>query len=225
MQICVARWLKRKRSLRRCSHFPSHKSILRFMTWLMRFVSLSSSSSSSAQVLPLVSACNGGFYERMIHDLCLAKFKLDMGGLDRGLWCSWPNTMEWVHWAQSLEKANEKRRLCDNLSSIPQTFHKYKRAVHNGAATTATLGAKTTNVLHRFTAITKYLFGDRGWPYLVEQRRILSSDSWCFLFTSDVGIRSDKWSHVWVDDTADEGWKSKTDVRKIGRRLWLPSRN
>ncbi|CAK6969882.1 receptor activity-modifying protein 1-like [Scomber scombrus] len=30
----------------------------------------------------------------MINDLCLAKFKFDMGGLDRGLWCSWPDTTE-----------------------------------------------------------------------------------------------------------------------------------
>ncbi|XP_070786872.1 receptor activity-modifying protein 1-like [Enoplosus armatus] len=48
----------------------------------------------AAQVLASVSGCNRSFYERMINDLCLTKFKLDMGGLDRGLWCSWPDTME-----------------------------------------------------------------------------------------------------------------------------------
>nr|XP_043907047.1 receptor activity-modifying protein 1-like [Solea senegalensis] len=49
---------------------------------------------TAAQVLPLVSACNRGFYEGMINDLCLAKVRLDMGGLDQGLWCSWTDTME-----------------------------------------------------------------------------------------------------------------------------------
>uniref|UniRef100_A0A8C2Z379 Receptor activity-modifying protein 1 n=1 Tax=Cyclopterus lumpus TaxID=8103 RepID=A0A8C2Z379_CYCLU len=47
-----------------------------------------------AQVLPSACGCNGGFYERTINDLCAAKFKFDMGGLDRGLWCSWPDTTE-----------------------------------------------------------------------------------------------------------------------------------
>ncbi|XP_041638105.1 receptor activity-modifying protein 1-like [Cheilinus undulatus] len=46
----------------------------------------------AAQVLPSSSACNGGFYERMIDDFCLAKFRFDMAGLDPGLWCSWPDT-------------------------------------------------------------------------------------------------------------------------------------
>ncbi|AWO95904.1 putative receptor activity-modifying protein 1-like [Scophthalmus maximus] len=44
--------------------------------------------------LPSVSGCNRGFYERMINDLCFAKFEDDMGGLERGLWCRWPDTME-----------------------------------------------------------------------------------------------------------------------------------
>ncbi|XP_026158001.1 receptor activity-modifying protein 1-like [Mastacembelus armatus] len=48
----------------------------------------------AGQVLPSVSDCNKGFYEKMINDLCLAKFKFDMGGLDRSLWCSWSDTME-----------------------------------------------------------------------------------------------------------------------------------
>ncbi|GLD63433.1 receptor activity-modifying protein 1-like protein [Lates japonicus] len=48
----------------------------------------------AVQVLPAVSGCNRGFYERVINDFCLAKFKFDMGGLDRGLWCSWPDTTE-----------------------------------------------------------------------------------------------------------------------------------
>lgn len=48
----------------------------------------------SAHVLPSASACNRGFYEATIGELCLVKFKLDMAGLDRGLWCSWADTME-----------------------------------------------------------------------------------------------------------------------------------
>ncbi|CAJ1086821.1 receptor activity-modifying protein 1-like [Xyrichtys novacula] len=48
----------------------------------------------AAQVLPSVSSCNGGFYERMINDFCLAKFNFDMAGLDQDLWCSWPDTDE-----------------------------------------------------------------------------------------------------------------------------------
>lgn len=49
---------------------------------------------SAAQVLPAVSGCNGPFYDRMINDLCLAKFKYDMAGLERSLWCSWTDTVE-----------------------------------------------------------------------------------------------------------------------------------
>ncbi|KAM6893581.1 receptor activity-modifying protein 1-like [Xenentodon cancila] len=30
----------------------------------------------------------------MIDKLCLAKFEVDMGGLDQGLWCSWTDTAE-----------------------------------------------------------------------------------------------------------------------------------
>uniref|UniRef100_A0A674NFY0 Receptor activity-modifying protein 1 n=1 Tax=Takifugu rubripes TaxID=31033 RepID=A0A674NFY0_TAKRU len=48
----------------------------------------------AAHVLPLVSGCNRSLYERTIHDLCLANFRLDLGGLDPGLWCSWPDTMK-----------------------------------------------------------------------------------------------------------------------------------
>ncbi|KAL7370414.1 hypothetical protein ABVT39_027948 [Epinephelus coioides] len=48
----------------------------------------------AAHVLQSVSACNRVYYERMINDFCLAKFKFDMGGLEQGLWCSWPDTME-----------------------------------------------------------------------------------------------------------------------------------
>ncbi|XP_034037966.1 receptor activity-modifying protein 1-like [Thalassophryne amazonica] len=48
----------------------------------------------TAQVLPPAWGCSRSFYERVITDLCLVKFKLDMGGLERGLWCSWPDTME-----------------------------------------------------------------------------------------------------------------------------------
>ncbi|CAG5934127.1 receptor activity-modifying protein 1-like [Menidia menidia] len=46
----------------------------------------------AARVLPSVSGCNRHFYDAMISQLCLDKFKLDMEGLDRGLWCSWPDT-------------------------------------------------------------------------------------------------------------------------------------
>lgn len=49
---------------------------------------------SAVHFLPSVSGCNRGFYERMINDLCFAKFEDDMGGLERGLWCRWPDTME-----------------------------------------------------------------------------------------------------------------------------------
>ncbi|XP_068612579.1 receptor activity-modifying protein 1-like [Brachionichthys hirsutus] len=48
----------------------------------------------AALLLPSASGCDGGFYERTIQDLCLAKFDFDMGGLERGLWCSWTDTME-----------------------------------------------------------------------------------------------------------------------------------
>nr|XP_020470937.1 receptor activity-modifying protein 1-like [Monopterus albus] len=48
----------------------------------------------AGQVLPSVPGCNKGFYKRTINDLCLAKFKFDMEGLDRGLWCTWPDTIE-----------------------------------------------------------------------------------------------------------------------------------
>ncbi|XP_076025891.1 receptor activity-modifying protein 1-like [Genypterus blacodes] len=51
----------------------------------------------AAQLFPAaasLSVCNRDYYERMIDDLCLAKFKLDMAGLDGGLWCSWPDTLE-----------------------------------------------------------------------------------------------------------------------------------
>ncbi|CAB1426865.1 unnamed protein product [Pleuronectes platessa] len=45
-------------------------------------------------VVPSASGCNRGFYERMINDFCFTKFELDMGGVERGLWCSWPDTTE-----------------------------------------------------------------------------------------------------------------------------------
>ncbi|XP_042260104.1 receptor activity-modifying protein 1-like [Thunnus albacares] len=48
----------------------------------------------AAQVLPSVSACNRGGYEKTINDLCLEKFKVDLRGLDQDLWCSWPDTTE-----------------------------------------------------------------------------------------------------------------------------------
>lgn len=48
----------------------------------------------AAQVLSTASACERAFYREMINDFCLNKFKFDMVALDRGLWCSWPDTME-----------------------------------------------------------------------------------------------------------------------------------
>lgn len=55
---------------------------------------IASVSSSAARGLPPASGCNQGFYERTIRDFCLAKFEFDMAGLERGLWCSWKDTME-----------------------------------------------------------------------------------------------------------------------------------
>uniref|UniRef100_A0A8P4GLB5 Receptor activity-modifying protein 1 n=1 Tax=Dicentrarchus labrax TaxID=13489 RepID=A0A8P4GLB5_DICLA len=49
---------------------------------------------AKAQVLPSAYGCDRAFYERVINDFCIAKFKFDMEGLDRGLWCSWPDTTE-----------------------------------------------------------------------------------------------------------------------------------
>ncbi|XP_028322423.1 receptor activity-modifying protein 1-like [Gouania willdenowi] len=49
---------------------------------------------AAAHVFSFVSACDRGFYQRIISDLCLAKFTLDIGGVDRSLWCSWPDTLE-----------------------------------------------------------------------------------------------------------------------------------
>lgn len=48
----------------------------------------------AAQVLCAASACDRAFYREMIGDFCLTKFQFDMAELDRGLWCSWPHTME-----------------------------------------------------------------------------------------------------------------------------------
>ncbi|CAI5638558.1 unnamed protein product [Oreochromis niloticus] len=48
----------------------------------------------AAQVLASVSGCNRGLYKFFINDLCLANFTFNMENLDRGLWCSWKDTME-----------------------------------------------------------------------------------------------------------------------------------
>ncbi|KAK2857035.1 hypothetical protein Q5P01_005770 [Channa striata] len=48
----------------------------------------------TGQILASASACNKGVFEKTINDFCLATFTHDMGGLDRGLWCSWPDIME-----------------------------------------------------------------------------------------------------------------------------------
>ncbi|KAM4538200.1 receptor activity-modifying protein 1-like [Fundulus diaphanus] len=47
-----------------------------------------------AHVRPSVSGCDGQLYEARINNLCSKKFHLDMGRLDSGLWCSWPETIE-----------------------------------------------------------------------------------------------------------------------------------
>ncbi|KAF3857427.1 hypothetical protein F7725_009286 [Dissostichus mawsoni] len=44
--------------------------------------------------MPSVSGCHTGYYETAINKFCLATFQLEMAGLDRGLWCSWKDTME-----------------------------------------------------------------------------------------------------------------------------------
>ncbi|KAF3688438.1 Receptor activity-modifying protein 1 Precursor [Channa argus] len=45
-------------------------------------------------VLPSVSGCDPDVYNKTLNDHCLAKFRLDLGRLGRGLWCSWPDTVE-----------------------------------------------------------------------------------------------------------------------------------
>ncbi|CAN9498127.1 unnamed protein product [Ophioblennius macclurei] len=48
----------------------------------------------AAQVFPSVSSCNRGHYDSIITDLCLAKFRIEMEGVDPELWCSWMDTQE-----------------------------------------------------------------------------------------------------------------------------------
>uniref|UniRef100_A0A3P9MQF0 Receptor activity-modifying protein 1 n=1 Tax=Oryzias latipes TaxID=8090 RepID=A0A3P9MQF0_ORYLA len=48
----------------------------------------------AAQILPQASGCNRGAYEIKIDEFCQAKFRLDMMGLERSAWCSWPTTMK-----------------------------------------------------------------------------------------------------------------------------------
>ncbi|KAF6722232.1 Receptor activity-modifying protein 1 [Oryzias melastigma] len=48
----------------------------------------------AAQILPPASGCNQRHYEVMIGEFCQAKFRLDMTGLERNAWCSWPKTMK-----------------------------------------------------------------------------------------------------------------------------------
>ncbi|KAK7893667.1 hypothetical protein WMY93_022819 [Mugilogobius chulae] len=48
----------------------------------------------AALIVPAHSSCDRGFYQEMIEDFCLTKFRLDMSALDPRLWCSWPQTMD-----------------------------------------------------------------------------------------------------------------------------------
>ncbi|KAM6945750.1 receptor activity-modifying protein 1-like [Aplochiton taeniatus] len=38
--------------------------------------------------------CSPSLYEEVITDFCQTKFTLDMADLDRGLWCSWADTLQ-----------------------------------------------------------------------------------------------------------------------------------
>ncbi|MEQ2225093.1 hypothetical protein ILYODFUR_013990 [Ilyodon furcidens] len=48
----------------------------------------------AARVCPSVTGCDRRLYETVINDFCLEQFQLDMGRLNSGLWCTWPETME-----------------------------------------------------------------------------------------------------------------------------------
>ncbi|XP_014903395.1 receptor activity-modifying protein 1-like [Poecilia latipinna] len=48
----------------------------------------------TAHVGPSECGCDGRLYQKMINDLCFNHFKEEMGRLDSGTWCSWPETME-----------------------------------------------------------------------------------------------------------------------------------
>ncbi|KAM4710701.1 receptor activity-modifying protein 1-like [Anableps anableps] len=45
-------------------------------------------------VHPSACGCDERLYETVINNLCLEPFQADMGRLDSGLWCSWPEIME-----------------------------------------------------------------------------------------------------------------------------------
>lgn len=49
---------------------------------------------AAAHGVPVVTGCSSDFYERVITEFCLTKFTLEMEGLDPGLWCSWPQTLQ-----------------------------------------------------------------------------------------------------------------------------------
>ncbi|KAK1797752.1 hypothetical protein P4O66_008105 [Electrophorus voltai] len=44
-------------------------------------------------MLPVVALACSSHYEYAIEEFCLAKFKLDMEGLDQQHWCSWDDTV------------------------------------------------------------------------------------------------------------------------------------
>ncbi|XP_047211570.1 receptor activity-modifying protein 1-like [Girardinichthys multiradiatus] len=48
----------------------------------------------AARVCHSVTGCDRQLYETVINDFCLEQFQLDMGRLNSGLWCTWPETME-----------------------------------------------------------------------------------------------------------------------------------
>lgn len=93
-----------------------------------------------AQVLASVSGCNRGVYTFLINDLCLANFTFNMENLDRGLWCSWKDTMEWVHW---LEHAKGKKRMVGHkITNFPAwicTCKSKKIAIYRVTTSTQTL--------------------------------------------------------------------------------------
>uniref|UniRef100_A0A3P9PST3 Receptor activity-modifying protein 1 n=1 Tax=Poecilia reticulata TaxID=8081 RepID=A0A3P9PST3_POERE len=44
--------------------------------------------------IPSQCGCDDRLYQKMINDFCFNHFKEEMGRLDSGMWCSWPETME-----------------------------------------------------------------------------------------------------------------------------------
>ncbi|XP_070711945.1 receptor activity-modifying protein 1-like isoform X2 [Pempheris klunzingeri] len=109
----------------------------------------------AAQAFPPVSGCNRGFYERMINDFCLAKFKFDMGGLDRGLWCSWPETMEIYEGLTNCTYQVALRMDCFWPNQIVDHFfmHIHRIYFHDCALTGRLLHDPPTSILGPFIAV------------------------------------------------------------------------